>query len=585
MTDQYKLTSIACAKPQQFAWFLGAGASAAAGLPTAWDVIWDLKRRYYRREENQDISRQDMQLDAVRARVQSYMLSRGFPEEGDPGEYTTYFEKAFGDDKEKQRQYLAAFLSEEKVTLSIGSRVLGALLASGNARSVFTTNFDTVVERAMAEVSGRSLAAFHLEGAASANKAISNEEYPVYCKLHGDFRYDSIKNLQADLAAQNEDLSKALVNAANRFGFIVAGYSGRDDSVMQLFRSALTTPNPFPHGLFWTGMKRSRVLPAVTELIEDAKRAGVDAAFVEVETFDAFMLRLWRNLDNKDPALDAKVRRSAQAQVNIPLPKAGKRSIVRMNALPIFELPQHCQSLSFKNPKEWADLRAATGATHGRLIFTKAEAVLCWGAEALIRGQFKDLVSVSPHDLAPQIADIGNNLYVKGFLEEAVCHALSRGKPVLARTTKSGSYLIADAHNTNQSPFAQLHEVVGRIFGQIPGLFTALDEDHPDPEKIHWAEAVRVSIGRIDSRDWLLLDPDIWIWPPRAREDATDFLDKRKGSRYNNVYNALLDAWLAVLLGEDRTAETKLSAFEAGTPAETPSFSIGSRTAYTRGLA
>jgi hypothetical protein len=585
MTDQYKLTSIVCAKPQQFAWFLGAGASAAAGLPTAWDVIWDLKRRYYRREENQDISRQDMQLDAVRARVQSYLLSRGFPEEGDPGEYTTYFEKAFGDDKEKQRQYLAAFLSEEKVTLSIGNRVLGALLTSGSGRSVFTTNFDTVVERAVAEVSGRSLAAFHLEGAASANKAISNEEYPVYCKLHGDFRFDSIKNLRADLATQNEDLSKAVVNAANRFGFIVAGYSGRDESVMQLFRSALSTSNPFPHGLFWTGMKGARVLPAVTDLIEEAKRAGVDAAYVEVETFDAFMLRLWRNLDNKDPVLDAKVRRLAQAQVSIALPKAGKGAIVRMNAVPVLELPQHCQSLAFRSPKEWADLRAATRATQGRLIFTKAETILCWGAEALIRDRFKDLVSVSPYDLAPQIADIGNHLYLKGFLEEAICHALSLGKPLLTRTTKFSSYLIADPHNTNQSPFSKLQGLVGKSSGQIPGLFTAIDEDHPHPEKIHWAEAVRVSIGRIDGRNWLLLDPDIWIWPSRAREDATDFLDKRRGNRYNNIYNALLDAWLTVLLGEDRAAETKLSAFEAGTSAETPSFSIGSRTAYTRGLA
>jgi hypothetical protein len=44
MTDQYKLTGIVCARPQQVAWFLGAGASAAAGLPTAWDVIWDLTR-------------------------------------------------------------------------------------------------------------------------------------------------------------------------------------------------------------------------------------------------------------------------------------------------------------------------------------------------------------------------------------------------------------------------------------------------------------------------------------------------------------------------------------------------------------
>src|SRR5438045_3250851 len=33
------------------AWFLGAGTSAVAGLPTATDIIWGLKRRYYCREE------------------------------------------------------------------------------------------------------------------------------------------------------------------------------------------------------------------------------------------------------------------------------------------------------------------------------------------------------------------------------------------------------------------------------------------------------------------------------------------------------------------------------------------------------
>jgi hypothetical protein len=98
--DQYQLAGAYCARPQQFAWFLGAGTSAVAGLPTARDVIWDLKRRYYCRAENQEISRQDVQIDAVRARIQSYMLSKGFPAEGDDYEYVTYFEKIFG---EKQR--------------------------------------------------------------------------------------------------------------------------------------------------------------------------------------------------------------------------------------------------------------------------------------------------------------------------------------------------------------------------------------------------------------------------------------------------------------------------------------------------
>ena len=66
---------------------------------------------------------------------------------------------------------------------------------------------------------------------------------------------------------------------------------------------------------------------------------------------------------------------------------------------------------------------------------------------------------------------------------------------------------------------------------------------------------------------------------------AAAFLDERRSNRYNKVYNALLDGWLAVLLGADRSVETTVSAYEGGTVAENPSFSIGSRTAYTRRLA
>jgi hypothetical protein len=586
MVDQSQLTTTFCATPERFAWFLGAGASAVAGLPTAWDVIWDLKKRYYSREENEDISRQDVQVDAVRARIQAYMLSKGFPDEGSPGEYTTYFEKIFGADKERQRRYLTAFLSEEKVSLSAGNRVLAALMAMGKARVIFTTNFDSVLERALADVSGRSLSAYHLEGSASANNALSNEEFPFYCKLHGDFRYDSIKNLRSDLASQDEDLSRALINAANRFGFIIAGYSGRDESVMNLLRSALSTHNPFPHGLFWTGMKSARVLPAVEQLIEQAQKAGVDASYVEVETFDALMLRLWRNIEDKDPALDNKVRKSYRAKVSIPLPESGEGSIIRMNALPITSLPGECHAVMFKGVKEWGDLREATAATQGRLIFTKGETVLCWGQEALIRSHFPDVVSISPYDLSAKITDISAHLHVKGFLEDAMGRALARGKPALIRSNRTGTHLIADAHSEDQSGLAALQKVVGKTAGQIVGLFAPVDDDHPAPEKVFWAEALRVSIDIVNGRSWLLLDPDVWIWPQRARKDAATFLSERRRERYNNVYNDLLEAWISILLPSEasRDREVKLSAFESGTSAESPSFRVATRTAYTRRL-
>lgn len=152
------------------------------------------------------------------------MESRGFPAEWVDKEYETYFEKLFGDDKEKQRRYLISQLAEDKVRLAAGHRVIGALIALGLCRIAFTTNFDTVVEKAVAAMGGKSLSAYHLEGAHNAKQALNNEEYPFYCKLHGDFRYDSLKNLPADLATQNADLSQCLINAGNRFGFLVAGF-------------------------------------------------------------------------------------------------------------------------------------------------------------------------------------------------------------------------------------------------------------------------------------------------------------------------------------------------------------------------
>jgi SIR2-like domain len=467
----------------------------------------------------------------------------------------------------------------------VGCRVLAALLASGLARAVFTTNFDTVLERAIAEVSGRSLAAYHVEGAKSANKALNNEEFPLYCKLHGDFRYDSIKNLKEDLSIQNADLSQCLTNAANRFGFIVAGYSGRDESIITLLRSVLSTPNPFPNGLYWTRMKQGWLASSVHQLMADAKDAGVDSAIVEVETFDPFMLRLWRNIENKDQALDANVRKSRLANVNIPQPNAGKGAIVRMSALPITSLPGECLALEFESPKEWPDLRAATRDSEGQLILTKADTVLCWGSEPLIRKAFKDVVSVKPYDLTSSITDLGNNHHVKRFLEDALCQALIRGKPLVTRNTRHDSFLIVDRHSTNQSAFSALHAIVGKIFGEISGLFTPVDDEHPHPEKVAWAEAVRISIDVVNGRCWLLFDPDVWIWPNRARRVAAEFLDQRRGDRFNNVYNALVDAWLAAVLQDgSRNSEIKVSLQEGGAPVESPSFVIGTRTAYSRKL-
>ena len=92
---------------------------------------------------------------------------------------------------------------------------------------------------------------------------------------------------------------------------------------------------------------------------------------------------------------------------------------------------------------------------------------------------------------------------------------------------------------------------------------------------------MRVSIEIKNGQFWLLLDPDIWIWPNRARRDATTDMDQRRSDRYNKKFNELINAWISIVLGTtERNAEITVSAFGEGSKAENPSFRITTRTAF-----
>lgn len=578
-----KLIDVFQERPQSLAWFLGAGASRNAGLPTATDLIWDLKRKYYQKAENQEIAPQDMQSEAVRSKVQTFMDSQGFPPLWADEEYSLYFEKIFGEDRERQRRYLIKQLADDQVALSLGNRVMGALIAGDYTRVAFTTNFDTVVEKAVAQIGGQALAAYHLEGAGSARRGLDNEEYPFYCKLHGDFRYDSIKNLSEDLATQNAELAACLTNAGNRFGFVIAGYSGRDLSVMKLFHDVLQSHNPFPHGLFWTGIGPNP-LPAVSELIETAKAKSVLAEYVVVDSFDTLMSRLWRGIGNKPIDLDRQVRKAVAARVQIPLALCGSVGpLLRTNALVVRQLPTECISISLKHPIEWSELKAIRRSVEQSIVITKVDTVCAWGDEEDIREGFgPDFLNTEVRTV-PSDFTAPENLPFKSFLEEAIAIGLARGKPAHIRTRSSAAYIIADGYAEDVAAFAPLTRVLQKVTGSLPGLMSPATDTHPTPSKVSWSECLKISLDYRDGRTWLNLVPDVWIWPQHGREVAQDFLDRRKGGRFNKQYNAILDAWLEFLFGDDdRRKDVLVKTFEGPPSAGNPTFTLSRRTSFSR---
>ena len=138
---------------QNLMWFLGAGASASAGVPTAMDMIWDFKQRLFvsqRRASLNEVA--DFSNPVVRDRLQGHIDSlEGMPAPGDTDEYAALFEKVYPSESDRR-----AYLSEKLTTAkpSYGHMALATLLKAMRARIVWTTNFDPLVADACAKVYG-----------------------------------------------------------------------------------------------------------------------------------------------------------------------------------------------------------------------------------------------------------------------------------------------------------------------------------------------------------------------------------------------------------------------------------------------
>ncbi|MDD2272434.1 MAG: SIR2 family protein [Desulfuromonadaceae bacterium] len=428
---------------QHMMWFLGAGASRTAGLATASDIIWDLKCRYYCRCENQDLKSHDINNSAIKQKIQSYLDSQGFPALWSPEEYSFYFDLTFDDDYVAQQKYISEALASDKVSLNIGHRVLAALIELALTRIVFTTNFDDVLEIAYSNVSGKNLSTYHLEGSYAALVALNAERFPIYAKIHGDFRYQNIKNISADLRNNDQEIQKCFLAAGTRYGLIVSGYSGRDENVMTMLREAVNQNNAFPHGLFWTVPRFSDATEIVRDFITYALNKGVRAHIVESGTFDEMLSKIWRQVEAKPQALDAKVRTSSATKVSIPLPKQGNKfPILRTNALPVMALPARCGSIELVGSFTFSDLIEKKKELSPTAVLTYTDRILFWGdekesAKLLPKEKIKTIQSFDFNNAAQCVAD---SSFLKSFFEEALVTAICTNRPLFIRRGKGHSY-------------------------------------------------------------------------------------------------------------------------------------------------
>lgn len=550
-------------------WFLGAGASAAAGIPTAGDMIWDFKQRLYVTQRGASLtSVADLSNSLVRDVLQGHIDgSARLPSPGAPDEYAALFEAVWSAERDRQ-SYIDSKIKGAKP--SYGHIALATLMQADRARLAWTTNFDPLIADACARVYGGTghLTTATPDAPQIVRTALENERWPVEIKLHGDFRSRRLRNTNDELRHQDALLRQAFVDLGQRYGLVVVGYSGRDESIIEAFDGVLASGAPFPSGLFWLHRGDGPVLARVEAILRRAADTiGPEAGIVRIENFDEIL----RDLIRSSPGLDTTVLDSFAAdrkwRTPAPFPRGRKGwPVVRLNALQI-DVPTVCRRLvcEIGGTREVREAIVTAGVD---VIATRRKGgVLAFGRDEDVKTAFApytiaefDLHTVETQRLRYESAE-------RGLLRDALARAIVRNRGLVATRARTKDFLTpADPRASLWSPLKSI--AGGELGGVVPSA----------PELI-WSEGVAIRLEWADDRLWLVFEPRI-VFSGKTEENATvaaDFGRERTVKRYNRSLNDLLAFWAGMLAGDGEA----FSAFGIGDGVDA-AFNVSPDTAYSR---
>ncbi len=507
--------------------FLGAGASISSGMPSAQMCIWEWKRDIFL-TNNIGLESQfaELTLESVRARIQQWLDRQGlYPPSGHPSEYSVFIESCYPVSESRRRFF------HEKIRASqphVGYRIIGALAAKQLIRSVWTTNFDQLATRSLG-AHGITPVEVGIDCTHRVVRTAHSGELIVVA-LHGDYRYDALKNTADELQRQEQQLEDALIHELTNTPMIVCGYSGRDDSIMQAFHQGLSRPGTAP--IYWCVQDPSNVAPTVRTLLTHARAHGRTAFIVPSQGFDDLMVRLALHCldgtgreqvvkllsDNAGGAPDG--RRRFEVTGDHPT------AVIKSNAFEI-ECPSEAISFELKSwPGEyvWSWIRDQTRNKNVVAVPFKGQ-VLALGAVDEIASCFGDNIKDRPKRTP---------LFSDDRREDGAITSLFRSSLLKS---------MANAHGLATDDWRELWSVDR---AQI---------EHHQGSSYLACNSVQLSFRQLDGRLNLILKPSVKILDhdknPVDRSVADAIKLRTLGYQHNREFNDAVNYWRQTLLATD----------------------------------
>jgi hypothetical protein len=555
-------------------WFLGAGASRAAGIKTAGDMIWDFKQNLYRSHKKLPPNAiTDPGDPVVQRKLQKYFDDLpDFPGGGAADEYARFFEATYPNAKDR-RAYLDRLIKLGKP--SYGHLALALLMREGCCRVVWTTNFDKVVEDAAAKIYGTTndLVVADLGEPKKVSDALDARRFPIYGKLHGDYHSVALKNTTDELRAQDVEMRRAFVRACKTDGLAIVGYSGRDASVMEALHDALDEGRGFPNGLFWFKRSGDEPFEAVTELIAQARRLGVDAHLIDNETFDELLSDLVRFLPETADKIGAIESAKPPRLGSAPLRRPGATTpSIRTNALPIISHPVMCQLVDCEIGG-WSEIQEAVEQAGVSILARRTkDGVIAFGRDPDIRTAFADFGIKRFETRSVPDKALTYESEERRLIRDALMLALSKRPDIEIR--RRGWRVIALPNLETVKP-SRFHEGAVKPVDALAGTI--------GEGGIRWTECCELRLDYRLGRLWLLMEPRIHRDVPEGVteaqvEESKEFVRSRLAGRFNPKANAMLSGWAHLLLGTERSVTLRAFAISDGMDA---TFEISSVTGFS----
>lgn len=579
-------------QPQRFAWLLGAGTSASAGLRTATQIRDDLLLRVY--AERHGLVRQNMNANDpnIQAALKAYFDGRNdMVAFGSPEDYSCAFKLALPDESAR-RSYLQGIL--KGCQPSFGQRVFGALLTAGFIDIATTTNFDDLIEQAASDsyaavndaTDPRRLSVAALNSVDRARHILSAESHPLLVKLHGDFGETSLKNLSDELLTQDEVLRQAVQDVSRNVGLAVVGYSGRDESIMEMLETATLLDNAWPAGLWWFAREPDRVPERVHRLLETATDRGVAAYLVALETFDELMAGLGRQAELTSQArtyIDG--LQPASHVVGASPPSSSKRTypIIRYNALPLLAAPTTALQapLSGIDGVEFRDRLKEVG-WRGTAVHAGGKA-WGWGDPdqfARVVGTAPDIIDV---DLTSDLLEPG----LHALLVQGLSRAVASWLPGRPRATRNDALvLLHEWEELSDHRQRALRDFQMAYDGQVTGNLAESRGLNARGERRAWAEAVRLHVEWRWGHPWMIFVPFTWV--ERLERDEGDMSvdpaaewrrERWVQRKQNEKWSDIIDVWATSIAPHRKDVVLRLP--RASDPEAFGGFTLGPFSAHS----